>query len=1482
MKRFGHLRFATILLLAAIGMGKLRATDGDIFTVDNISYTIISELDKTVKTTEGSRLKVGNPSAIDANLPTTVLYKNTLYSLVEIGDYSFYNNSNIKSIRILNGIVKIGKCAFSGCTGLTGDLIIPNTVTTICEEAFRGCTGFSGSLTIGNSVTSIEKNAFYGCSGFTGSLTIGNSVTSIDRGAFSGCSGFNGVYISNLEAWCKFDFNPMIDNPLYYAENLYLNGQSINNLVIPDGVTEIGRFTFANARNITGSLTIPESVTSIGGGAFRWCSNLTGDLIIPNSVTSIEDFAFEGCSGFSSLTLGSSLESLGSQKSGGVFSDCLGLMQVTSLAKVPPTCWLANFNDRYTIPLYVPAKSVSAYKQAFEWKKFNPILPIVEEVSVSLDKETMNLYVGGSEMLTATHELEDVNVELTWSSDKQDVATVVAGKVTAIAPGTANITVTAGNATATCKVTVSALTGTVEVEDDDIIYVVEASKKSAYVKGPKSKDLVKENVLIRDYVTEGGIDFPVTSIADNAFKDCTGLSGTLTIGNNVISIGNYAFQYCSGFTGALTIPESVTSISTTAFYDCSGFTGNLIIPNSVTKLGQWAFSGCKGFNSLTLGSSLETLGNEGRGNVFYDCLGLKEVTSLSEIPPRTWNSNFSNYEIPLYVPAASVEEYKNAYDWSQFNPILPLEAKNLNVSLDKETMNLYVGGSETLAVTLKPADIDVELIWSSDKPEVATVVDGKVTGVAPGTANITVTAGIATATCVVTVSALTGTVEVEDDDIIYVVEASKKTAYVKGPKPRNLVKENVIIKEYVSAGGLDFPVTSIAISAFQRCSGLSGSLTIGNNVTSIGNYAFLECSGFTGALVIPNSVTSIGEYAFKECSGFTGDLVIPNSVTEIGNRAFERCSGFTGSLTIGNSVTSIGEWAFFNCSGFTGSLTIGNSVTSIGSHSFNLCSGFTGSLIIPESVISIGQSAFLRCSGFNGSLTIGNSVTSIGTTAFDGCSGFTGDLVIPNSVTSIGPMAFEDCSGFTGDLVIPNSVTEIGNRAFYGCKGFRSLTLGCSLKTLGNENNGSVFSYCSSLKEVTSLAKLPPTTKEANFSNYNIPLYVPAASVDAYKSAFDWKNFNPILPIPKAAESVSLSAVSLENTSNKKDLKTTESVEFTLSFEPADATFASIEWSADVVDTFDFVTPQDGDGTQVTATVRADAPKGPVTVTARLAQNAKDAQDLTATYTVNISDLMLGDANDSGNVNVADVLTVRNEILAQNSSEPSINETFCFINADVYVDKKIDVVDQTAITNLAMGLEAFPKTNAPAKVAAQENVLIADDFLAENDIRIGFDIPNASDYVIIQADVHLPEGMTFTAVDKGDKASAHELSYSVSDENVVRVMLYSLGNVPFRGNGENLFSIKADAMSVTDDITVDNIVASTASVQRFELGFEGGHRIMADTVEEIDMTVEGPFNIYTPQGLKVKANAEASDFYKLAPGIYIVVTADGKSFKIAR
>ena len=104
-------------------------------------------------------------------------------------------------------------------------------------------------------------------------MTIGDSVASIGERAFYYCNSLTSVYITDIAAWCNITFDDYASNPLYYAKNLYLDGELVTDLTILDSVASIGSYAFYNCYRLT-SVTIPDSVTSIGSSAFAGCSSL--------------------------------------------------------------------------------------------------------------------------------------------------------------------------------------------------------------------------------------------------------------------------------------------------------------------------------------------------------------------------------------------------------------------------------------------------------------------------------------------------------------------------------------------------------------------------------------------------------------------------------------------------------------------------------------------------------------------------------------------------------------------------------------------------------------------------------------------------------------------------------------------------------------------------------------------------------------------------------------------------------------------------------------------------------------------------------------------------------------------------------------------------------------------------------------------------------------------------------------------------------
>ena len=994
-------------------------------------------------------------------------YRNQPDGVVYVGKVLYKYKGTMPSntsITIKEGTLSIASNVFYGCTGLTS-VEIPNSVTSIGEKAFYNCSSIE-SIEIPNSVTSIGIRAFYNCTGVT-KVSIGNSVTSIGSQAFYNCSSLTVVQIDDLSAWCNINFVDYSANPLHYGQNLYLNGNLITKLVVPDGVTEVKDYTFEYCSSIE-IIEIPNSVTSIGIRAFYNCTGVT-KVSIGNSVTSIGNRAFEDCSwlktvvNFSNLTFskGSSSNGYVTYHANAVYNAPNGSIEGDYIFGKPKEVnTLVGYlggETKLILPTDYKGETYVIGEKAFYGDKIITSAKIANNVT-SIGERAFSGCTSLKELC-----IEDGNRGLSLDGKlifyDCPLETVYLGRTLSYNTGSDyNYSPFYDKSTL-----VSAIIG------DNVAYIKEylfkdcENLESAII-GANVENISKYAFSGCASLVNIAIPDSVTSIGESAFSDCTGLE-CVSIGKSVKNIYKNAFKNCHNLSGVF-----ITDL--TSWCNIAGFeyvetnplayaknlylndkiVKELILPSDIIEIKDYTFKGCSSFTSVTVPNNIRYI----RSGAFADCDSLKEV-HIDDL--SVWcNIDFEN------------------------NPSNPLYYAN----------NLYLNG---------------ELVTELVIPD-----------------NITKIKYAAFYNC-------TSLKSVEIPNSVTNIDASafKGCIGLRNFEIPNSVTNigNSAFSDCSNLASIKIPgfVTSIGSYAFNGCSSLTR-VEIGESVTNIGNGAFNGCTSLKdlriedGTPILNLGYNSYDSYGISK--GLFGDcpletLYLGRNLSYNVNYAYSPFynNKTLTSVTIGDNVLTISDYTFCGCTGIT-SVEIPNCVNSIGDNAFKNCNSLnevhikdlTAWCCIDFGNYSANPLSYRDNLYLNGkkitNLVIPEGVTEIKNLAFYGCSGLT-SVQFSNSVESIGDETFSDCSGLN-DITIPDGIRTIGTSAFKGCSNAETLYISNTIESIG-EN---AFAECNNLYEIKIGSKKAITANENIFSSdayNNACLFVPIGRKDFYAKTSPWNNF---------------------------------------------------------------------------------------------------------------------------------------------------------------------------------------------------------------------------------------------------------------------------------------------------------------------------------------------------------------------------------------
>lgn len=350
-------------------IGEVAFSGGDFasLTIPNSVITMdegcFSGCDKLVSLTIGSGLtEIPARCFSRAAIPSVTLPDN----ITSLGEEAFVDCASLEEVTLGKGLKQISDRCFQN-SGLKS-ISIPSNVTSIGVEAFAGCASLE-TVDLSTRLREIPEKCFQN-SGLV-SITLPENITTVGEEAFSLClsmrsvtvlgpknfeayafftdnylerdrQGLN-VYIDDLTDWCeRSTFANEYACPFYTGggdvpSSLYVNGELVENLVIPDGMVKINDYTFNDCGSIK-SVVVPDGVVSIGTYAFS-------------------------CPEMVKATIGKNVNTIGM----GAFTS-EKLAEFICWNPVPPA---GSGLLSYTGPVYVPAGSVEAYKSAEDWRYYN-------------------------------------------------------------------------------------------------------------------------------------------------------------------------------------------------------------------------------------------------------------------------------------------------------------------------------------------------------------------------------------------------------------------------------------------------------------------------------------------------------------------------------------------------------------------------------------------------------------------------------------------------------------------------------------------------------------------------------------------------------------------------------------------------------------------------------------------------------------------------------------------------------------------------------------------------------------------------------------------------------------------------------------------------------------------------------------------------------------------------------------------------------
>lgn len=1433
-------------------------------------------------------------------------------TVTEIPAYLFYNNASI-TLMTLPKVERIGKAAFRGCSKLT-TLNLGNTLTTVGDEAFYGCSNVT-KLTFPNSTQSIGASAFYNCSSVT-EVTVGSGLRTIGAYGFYGCKSFTALILPNdfatmgesaFEGCTKLTVAKLGESIDAVPAKAFMNCTSLSEMIVPKTAISIGNQAFYNDSGLA-TITMNEGLQTIGNEVF-WNNSGIIRFTIPGTVTSIGTNSFYGCTNVSYL----------------IFSDG------------DETLTIDNVSCRSSI-IDAKAPYSNYYDRKFDYFYDCPIrfLTLGRNLKFSYyDNVSMYDLDGASWKSVYRASAPFVN--------KKDLRSVTIGpKVTFLYhhlfDGCTNLaTLRMGTAIETIH--------TYAFKNCDALKEIDF---------PWTLKLIQSNAFYNCDILASTIYHDASdrtlSIGPNAFEKCVALTD-VTYPGNLVSLGASSYKECTSLHTTLfnnsTVPNSQLEINDYTFSNCSVLK-TVKFPNHLYKIHDYVYEFCPSLNELSFPANLVSIGNYVFKNSAF-LIDIKFEDSSKEIAigygagtgttstnndsskPLFGNSNLQS----LYIGRNISYDAKSNYGYSPFynqqwltdvrfgqagtvtysgdyllykvnnceELILPESLssigsytfaemtvlKGITIPNKVTTMGTYAFSADD---GLKYAKLSTGCAWLKEGvfnhcdsleyitiPPVVTKMDTKLFANCKSLATVTFEG------C---------------PDLIEMGYGASQPQYGMF---RDCPLETLNLDRWLS---YDTEVASR--SPFYSITTLKN-INIGENVGVIDKYMFSYCTGLE-ELYLPDNIESVGLWGFRGCSSLKS-VRFSEKLSQVSDFGFSECTSLD-NVVFPASMTSVADNSFSDCTSLK-KLDLGKNLNIIGPAAFKNDAALEG-IEIPETLYGLGVEAFANCTSLP-NVTI-RAISSVGKQAFQGCTGLKW-VLLSDKTTSLGENSFDGCSGInyiksyaefppeglvnfpadvvsTGTLFVPEYSVDYYQYSptWEEWYSIRPLNDNVMVSSVSLDKSEISFRATETAQLTAEVGASDATDKGVIWRTSNADVVtvdenglvtavsVGEASVTALAAdGSGAKDICSVTVVPTMVESLTINSI-------VTSLKKGRTLELTATVAPTTATNSTYTWST---------------SNPAIATVDAEGVVTAVTAGSfDIIATANDGSNVTTSLVMTIIPPTKGDSNDNDAVTISDAVNTANYAVGNEV------ENFNIEAADVNEDNRVTLSDASA--TVAIVLDQPVRTSSMAKVRTLMNAIIDDtDLLVIDDYsaKIGetasvfVALDNTLDYVALQADVTVPEGMTLSAVNIGNRAAVnHSLAVKRIDDRTMCIALFDINNSIFADNNEAILElvVKVNGSS-SDRIEINNILASDAQAHEYVLTSTGGNNSDMSGIDNVGIsniriqtTVDG-INIFNAKGCEVViyaidgttlahfvASSEVES-RNVVPGVY-VVTAGNKTEKV--